>query len=235
MHNSTSNPLDLCRSCREWLKDGNRCMRLQQQCISGEFHSILGDREKCRGTFKDTVKRFWNGSVDNVLKVYSCDLFTWQHAGAEWCRQIIYQLSNDAVVRTPVCLCRVYLAYVKQKVPWQTPRTGGGYSTYKNPHLHDIPYSHWVSTHPPMTVWPSMTIPREDDGTGIHTQYLPVCLWVHEWMSTDMCACCILNDSVEDLHDICTPFTCHFQLTFPMCHIPFSIWSDFTCLAQGTA
>ena len=27
--------------------------RLQQSCISGEHHSILGDREKCRGTFKD--------------------------------------------------------------------------------------------------------------------------------------------------------------------------------------
>jgi len=29
--------------------------KLQQQCISGEFHSILGDREKCRGTFKEIV------------------------------------------------------------------------------------------------------------------------------------------------------------------------------------
>eukprot|EP00439_Symbiodinium_sp_Y106_P063055 s907_g9.t1 len=27
--------------------------KLQQSCISGETHSILGDREKCRGTFKD--------------------------------------------------------------------------------------------------------------------------------------------------------------------------------------
>ncbi|CAJ1352678.1 unnamed protein product [Effrenium voratum] len=29
--------------------------KLQQSCISGEHHSILGDREKCRGTFKEFV------------------------------------------------------------------------------------------------------------------------------------------------------------------------------------
>jgi len=29
--------------------------KLQQSCISGETHSILGDREKCRGTFKEFV------------------------------------------------------------------------------------------------------------------------------------------------------------------------------------
>ncbi|CAK9028618.1 unnamed protein product [Durusdinium trenchii] len=27
--------------------------KLQESCISGKFHSILGDREKCRGTFKE--------------------------------------------------------------------------------------------------------------------------------------------------------------------------------------
>lgn len=29
--------------------------KLQESCISGKFHSILGDREKCRGTFKEFV------------------------------------------------------------------------------------------------------------------------------------------------------------------------------------
>mmetsp|Transcript_49931 Transcript_49931/g.116580 ORF Transcript_49931/g.116580 Transcript_49931/m.116580 type:complete len:411 (-) Transcript_49931:271-1503(-) len=29
--------------------------KLQSQCISGEYHSILGDREKCRKTFKEFV------------------------------------------------------------------------------------------------------------------------------------------------------------------------------------
>ena len=36
----------------------------------------------------------------------------------------------------------------------------------------------------------------------------------------------------EDFHDVCTPFTCHVQLTFPICNLPFRILSDFTCLAQ---
>eukprot|EP00931_Biecheleriopsis_adriatica_P103812 TRINITY_DN78601_c0_g1_i1.p1 TRINITY_DN78601_c0_g1~~TRINITY_DN78601_c0_g1_i1.p1 ORF type:complete len:431 (-),score=96.48 TRINITY_DN78601_c0_g1_i1:50-1342(-) len=29
--------------------------QLQQSCISGDFHSVLGDREKCRNTFKEYV------------------------------------------------------------------------------------------------------------------------------------------------------------------------------------
>jgi len=29
--------------------------KLQQSCIAGEHHSILGDREKCRNTFKEYV------------------------------------------------------------------------------------------------------------------------------------------------------------------------------------
>ena len=37
---------------------------------------------------------------------------------------------------------------------------------------------------------------------------------------------------VEDLHDVCSPFTCHVQLTFPVCNVSFWILSDFTCLAQ---
>lgn len=29
--------------------------KLQQSCLSGQFHSILGDREKCRNTFKEYI------------------------------------------------------------------------------------------------------------------------------------------------------------------------------------
>lgn len=37
------------------LRRSHHTLRLQESCISGKFHSILGDREKCRGTFKE----FW--------------------------------------------------------------------------------------------------------------------------------------------------------------------------------
>ena len=136
------------------------------------------------------VPRNIQGHRETVLK-----RFCWQsfkslqlrsiHLAACRCRMM--QTNYMSVIEwrrcphTSMCVCAEFILVMwRQKYLCKLLVQGAVMvpnGTHKNPHLHDTPYSHWVSTHPPMTVWAS-TWRRWHR----YTYPVPTCLSVGAWV-----------------------------------------------------